>query len=185
MDPRGELMMEHRLIEKMLQNLSTECDKLKSRKTPDPIFIDSAADFMRTYADQTHHGKEEGILFRALSGKNMRMEDKKFMSDLVEEHAFSRRIVADLVEAKDGYLAGGGGEELRVVIEKMEVLIDFYPKHIDKEDNHFFPAAMEYLGVPEREKMLRDFWEFDRHMIHSKYTGLVHRMMEAGKNSKS
>ena len=32
----------------------------------DPVFIDTAVDFIRTYADRCHHGKEEDLLFKAL-----------------------------------------------------------------------------------------------------------------------
>jgi hemerythrin-like domain-containing protein len=48
-------------------------------------------------------------------------------------------------------------------------LTDFYPKHIEKEDKHFFYPCQEYLTKEEQEKMLVEFWEFDRKMIHEKY----------------
>ena len=36
----------------------------------DPVFIDTAVDFIHTYADRCHHGKEEDILFKALAAKD-------------------------------------------------------------------------------------------------------------------
>ncbi len=60
-----------------------------------------------------------------------------------------------------------------MVIEKLELLVNFYPSHIEKEDKVFFPAMMKYLPEQEQQRMLSEFWEFDRNMIHEKYRTLV------------
>lgn len=62
--PIGPLMKKHRLIERMIALMERELFRLKDGKEMDPVFIDVAADFIRTYADRCHHGKEEDILFR-------------------------------------------------------------------------------------------------------------------------
>ncbi len=67
--PRGPLMTEHRLIEKMLTIIDKRVSIMQEKNEIDPVFIDSAVDFIRTYADRTHHGKEEDILFRELEKK--------------------------------------------------------------------------------------------------------------------
>jgi len=71
MKPRGPLMIEHRLIEKMLHITSKELALIKKNKKVNSIFIDTFVDFIRIYADRTHHGKEEDILFTALGYKDM------------------------------------------------------------------------------------------------------------------
>ena len=59
MQARGPLMIEHRLNERMLAKIQhTLMQAVKDRKI-DPLFIDKAVDFIRVYADRTHHGKEE------------------------------------------------------------------------------------------------------------------------------
>ena len=69
MKPIGSLMIEHRVIERMLALLNQELSKiLKEGKVDSPV-IDVAIDFFTTYADRFHHGKEERILFRELKGK--------------------------------------------------------------------------------------------------------------------
>ncbi|MFX1314105.1 MAG: cation-binding protein, partial [Promethearchaeota archaeon] len=70
-------MVEHRLIERMIEILKIELEKLKNINGFHPIFIDNVVDFIRTYADQTHHGKEEDILFRELYKKNISKGHKK------------------------------------------------------------------------------------------------------------
>ena len=65
-----------------------------------------AVDFIRTYADRTHHGKEEGILFRDLAKKQLSPEHVRIMSELMEEHKHARNTVSKLVEAKERYIKG-------------------------------------------------------------------------------
>ena len=106
MKPIGPLMIEHRLIERMIALLRKEIGKVEESQEIDPIFIDAAVDFIRMYADKTHHGKEEDILFRELAKKNMTQEHQKIMQELIEEHKYGRKMVGELVQAKQKYLQG-------------------------------------------------------------------------------
>jgi hemerythrin-like domain-containing protein len=129
-------------------------------------------DFIRTYADKTHHGKEEDVLFRDLKKKELKPDDAATMEELIQEHVFGRRITRELLEANEAYKYGDRGN-LQTVLEKLRTLTEFYPEHIDKEDRVFFPAVLAYLSDEEQQAMLREFEEVDRRMIHEKYTALV------------
>lgn len=172
MMPIGPLMIEHRLIERMVALLRGELEEIGRGGSIDAVFIDSAVDFFRTYADRTHHGKEEDILFRDLDGKDLAPEHAEVMEELVREHVYARKTVSALVEAKEAYLLGDG-QALDTVSSNLGILIDFYPEHIEKEDKHFFIPCMEYLDQEERDAMLREFYDFDREMIHEKYRKMV------------
>jgi hypothetical protein len=37
----------------------------------------------------------------------------------------------------------------------------------------FFLASMKYLTRSEQDAMIEEMWEFDRRMIHEKYTSVV------------
>ena len=50
-------MWEHRLIEKMARLFNGEIARIKEQNKVNTVFIASAVDFFRTYANQTHHGK--------------------------------------------------------------------------------------------------------------------------------
>ena len=165
-------MIEHRLIEKMLLIMGKELARIKSGSPIDPVFIDTAVDFIRTYADRTHHGKEEDILFKELAAKKLTEEDRRMMDDLVAEHQLARKMVKKLVDAKKRYVSGeeGAGGEIQ---DEMQWLIGFYPVHIEKEDKVFFPDTERYFPEEELTAMLSEFREFDRKMIHEKYTRLV------------
>ncbi|MBF0508515.1 MAG: hemerythrin domain-containing protein [Deltaproteobacteria bacterium] len=172
MKPRAPLMIEHRLIEKMLAVVEKEVLLMMDNKVADSIFIDAVVDFIRTYADRVHHGKEEEIMFRCLAAKTMNTEDQIQMQELIEEHKTARKIVGELVQAKEEYLQGQR-EALDTILDQLTFLIRFYPEHIRKEDKVFFPNSEKYLTQAEQETMLQEFWEFDRKMIHEKYQSVV------------
>jgi len=52
-------------------SIKKEIAKMKKYNKTNPLFIDIAVDFIRMYADRTHHGKEEDILFRDLEKKSL------------------------------------------------------------------------------------------------------------------
>jgi hemerythrin-like domain-containing protein len=58
----------------------------------EPNFIVAAVDFFRTYADRYHLGKEEGILFKGLSNRNLSDVDRKMMLELTLEHLLRERL---------------------------------------------------------------------------------------------
>ena len=171
MKPRGPLMIEHRLIEKMLNLTNKELELIKKNKKVNIIFIDTIVDFIRIYADRTHHGKEEDILFKELENKKLNDTDKKGMKELIDEHILARQTVKELVDATKKY-TDGDYKSIDIIIEKLTFLINFYPEHINKEDKVFFPDTEKYFSEEELDKMLNDFWEFDKKMIHEKYNKL-------------
>jgi len=175
MQARGPLMIEHRLIEKMLKLVNKVLIKIEKQETVDPVFVDTVVDFIRTYADRTHHGKEEDILFRELEKKDMSNDNRRLMKELIEEHIFGRKITRELIEANARYRRGENSA-LPVISAKLSTLVDFYPKHIEKEDKVFFPASRAYLSEEEEQAMIKEFWEFDRKMIHEKYETLVQEL---------
>lgn len=168
MKPIGPLMWEHRLIERMLHLFDGQIARIREANAVDPVFVDIAVDFIRTYADRTHHGKEEDILFRNLAKKQLSAEHARIMNELVEEHKYARKTVGRMVEAKKRFLKGDK-DAIQDVIACLAELAEFYPRHIEKEDKRFFFPCMEYFTQEEQDAMLQEFWEFDRNMIHEKY----------------
>lgn len=159
----------------MLRCFEGETRKITEQNKVDPVFIDTVVDFIRTYADRTHHGKEEHILFRELAKKPLSPEHAMIMGELVEEHKYARKSVGMLVDAKERYLKGE--DRSQEVVALLKELAHFYPGHIEKEDKHFFYPCMEYFTTEEQDKMLAEFYEFDRKMIHEKYGKVVNQIV--------
>ena len=173
MKPIGPLMWEHRLIEKMLRIVDERSRKMKIDLQADPVFIDTVVDFIRTYADRTHHGKEEDILFRELAGKRLAPEHARIMDELMAEHVYARKTVGALVVAKEQHVRTKGQDTITELVNLLTELTSFYPRHIEKEDKHFFYPCLKYFTDDEQQALLQEFWDFDRKMIHEKYGKVV------------
>jgi hemerythrin-like domain-containing protein len=179
MEPIGPLMHEHRLIDRMVALMAQDLERIRDNVAVDPafafvdpVFIDKAVDFLRTYADRCHHGKEEDILFVELAKKPLSPEHRRLMAELNAEHAFARETTARLVKAKENYLRQEEGAVDQILI-CLKQLTDFYPQHIAKEDREFFFPCLDYFTPAERAELLHRMQEFDRQLIHEKYAGLV------------
>jgi hemerythrin-like domain-containing protein len=165
-------MIEHRLIERMLKVVEGVVADIEATQKVDPVFVDTAVDFIRFYADRTHHGKEEDILFRELQKKPLTIDDQRVMAELVAEHVTGRETTRALVAANTRY-RNGDAAALGEIARHLRMLTEFYPRHIAKEDKVFFPASRSYFTAAEDQAMLAEFWEFDRQMIHEKYAAMV------------
>jgi hemerythrin-like domain-containing protein len=172
MKPAGPLMIEHRLIERMVALLERGLEAMKTSAEVNTGLILVGVDFFRVYADRTHHGKEENILFAELRDKSMSDDERQMMLRLTQEHAWARHAVGKLGSANDRYLRGDSAA-LNTMIYELDKIVRFYPEHIDKEDRHFFIPVMDYFTPAEQQAMLDRFWEFDRTMIHEKYRNVV------------
>lgn len=175
MQARGPLMVEHRLIERMIGLIKGAIEQIDVTGKVDPVFVDTSVDFIRTYADRTHHGKEEDILFHDLDRKDLSVGDRKVMNELIEEHVFGRSITKALVEANTRY-RHGDPTALAEISQRLRTLADFYPGHIEKEDKVFFPASRAYFTDEEDQAMLAEFREFDSKMIHERYKAVVREL---------
>jgi len=180
MQSRGPLMKEHRLIERMIAVIRGEMARVEKTRKIDPALVDAAVDFIRVYADRTHHGKEEDILFKELAGRDLPEADRRVMNELVEEHVFGRSATRSLVEANARYRRGDASA-VEDVLRWLKTLVDFYPRHIEKEDKVFFPAYHRILTGAEDRALLEAFREFDGQMIHEKYASVVSVLEGKGK----
>jgi hemerythrin-like domain-containing protein len=161
-------MKEHRKIERMVALLKKELSNVREKREANPDFLASAVDFMRTYADRCHHGKEEDILFDGLKDKKLSPEHDRILNELLSEHKYARTRVKALDKAKDEYR----GRPDAAIGEIEDILADLtrlYPEHIEKEDKHFFLPVMDYFDDDEKEKMLKKYSDFDERLIHEKY----------------
>jgi len=172
MQARASLMIEHRLIERMLNVVQRMLERVEQTHAIDPFFVDTAVDFIRIYADRTHHGKEEDILFRDLRKKDLSNKDRQLMNDLIADHIFGRTTTKALVEANIRYRKGDEAA-LGEVTAHLQTIVNFYPEHIKKEDVVCFPAFRAYFSDEEDQAMLAEFGEFDRKMIHEKYMAVI------------
>jgi len=170
--PIGPLMIEHRLIERMIEVMKVLLEEIETDKKVDPVQVDKFIHFIRAYADRCHHGKEEEILFRELGRKNISAEHKRIMDGLIEDHKLGRKITLSVLEANQRYQEDEAAA-LSDIAGGFRSLIDFYPRHIEKEDQHFFIPIMSYFSPEEKEAMIRAGYESDSRLLHQEYADMV------------
>ncbi len=166
--PIGPLMIEHRLIERMIALLKKEGDRIEREKDIHAGLLETAIDFIRTYVERCHHGKEEEIFYRELDKKAVSDEHRRILEEILDEHRQSRTALAQLEDAKASFLKGDRGSLSRI-IGTIRFFVELYPRHIDKEDRHFFLPCMAYFSQEEKDAMLAREHEFDRDLFHQLY----------------
>lgn len=173
--PVDLLVIEHKLILQAVDQIQMEIEQIQANGKVNTDFIVRAVDFFRSYADRFHHGKEEGILFKELSQKQMNDSDKKFMLDLTLEHASARRTVTELEKANENCVYGQK-QTLNNILHLLADIVKLYRAHIEKEDNHFFYPCMKYFSAQETKEMQTKFLNFNQNFTDEKYKKAVENL---------
>jgi hemerythrin-like domain-containing protein/rubredoxin len=185
MMPIALLMIEHRQIERMIPVLHEGARRARAGAI-DVDRIDALVDFIRTYADKCHHGKEEDILFEALGNKPMTEQGKAIMERLIEDHKTSRASLKSVVEAAYRYRMGES-TALTDLADAFDALGNLYPRHIAIEDKDFFVPSMALFSKEEQSRMLAQFQSFDRNLIHQIYRARMDQLagIEKGRSERT
>jgi len=178
----GPLMAEHRVIERMIAAMVLQTEQMASRGQADTDLLAVAIDFLRSYADRTHHGKEEDILFRELVREDLSPALRSAIDGLVREHNIARGRVTALIAAREQYQQGKT-EAFKDVIVSLRDILAFYPQHIVREERDVFNPCLDYLTDAEQEAMLAEFREFDRTVIHEKYLKITEQVEARGRGA--
>lgn len=170
--PVGPLMVEHRLIERMIGLLAKEAKRIRATGKADTDFVLSGIEFIRLYADRSHHGKEEEILFRELKAKPLSPDHRRVLEELEAEHVQGRKSVARLATVRERVIKGEAAA-VRDLAALLEDLAKFYPAHIEKEDRDFFLPCMDYFTEEEQARLLEEEETFDRNLLTTHFEGLL------------
>ena len=176
MKPIGPLMWEHRLIEQMVALLRGEIDRITSRKTVNVILVEQAVDFFRTYADRTHHGKEEELLFPALEAAGIKREGGP-IGVMLEEHEQGREYVRRMNTKLSEYRAGEA-EAGAAFIREARGYIALLDQHTHKEDTVLFPIAEKQISAARQAEMSNGFERIEVEKIGVGRHEEFHRMLD-------
>jgi len=153
------LKHEHRVIEKVLRSLDGTCARLE-RGTPVPASaLLEIVDFITTFADRYHHGKEERFLFPTLERGGIPRQGGP-LAVMEHEHQVERELMAELRQSIDSYAAGDAPATRRFV-EAGRAFLILLTGHIEKEDSILFRIADEVLDEEQKAKLTEDFKQLD------------------------
>jgi hemerythrin-like domain-containing protein len=153
------LMNEHRRIEKVLGSLETFCVDVEAGLTPDRGVLAQYAAFFRGYADASHHGKEEDVLFARMIERGFSRESGP-VAVMLYEHVVGRGHVGALRQAGEG-TGPVSAVETQLVLEHASAFVPHLRAHIQKEDRILYPMALRLLTGPELDAILTEFEAFD------------------------
>ena len=175
MRPTQVLSNEHRVIEVVINCLEALVVQTKASERLDAYTAEQIVDFIRTFADGCHHGKEENYLFTALESKGASRESGP-VGVMLNEHDLGRGYVAQMKENING-AAAGKRLELQMFSTASMCYVQLLRSHIQKEDQILFPLADQLLSSDDFDKMTSDFANVESHHMgegtHQKYLDLA------------
>ncbi|MCK5562617.1 hemerythrin domain-containing protein [Candidatus Bathyarchaeota archaeon] len=127
------LKEEHRVIKRMLTILNVACEKLEKDEEVSTEIFRKAIDFIRVFADQCHHGKEEETLFPLVEQRGIPREGGP-TGVMRMEHEQGRNFVKALADAVERYDQGDRNAKA-AIIENARGYTQLLAQHIPKEDD--------------------------------------------------
>lgn len=156
------LKHEHRIIERVLGALGGVSQRLERREHVPPEALSSFLDFIRTFADHCHHGKEETHLFPTLEQRGIPREGGP-IGVMLHEHELGRGLVAELARTADAYRQGEPSAGPRFA-EIARQYIELLAQHIQKEDNILFQMAEQVLDEETKARLERAFQQAEEEL---------------------
>jgi hemerythrin-like domain-containing protein len=153
------LMKEHRLIEEALGSLETFALAVEGGLAPDRAVLADYAGFFRGFADASHHGKEEDVLFARMIERGFSRESGP-VAVMLYEHVVGRSHVAALRQVGEGE-GTLPAVEVQVVLEHASAFVPHLRAHIQKEDRILYPMALRLLTEPELDEIAAAYAVFD------------------------
>ncbi|MFC1615656.1 hemerythrin domain-containing protein [Patescibacteria group bacterium] len=166
------LTKEHRLIAKMITLIQKQVELIEKTSSVDTTNLDTIIDFFRRYTHRHHHWKEEDILFKKLEEKQIQPDIDALVKSLINEHQMLKRCIGNLVKFSKAFSTGQKGA-IEEILKELNILIKFYPLHIQKEDGTLFPQVPQYLTPEEQQVMDVEFEKIEQNMIHDQYNIIV------------
>jgi len=158
--PTEILETEHRFIQKVIDGIRGLLDLTAFEKAFDADKFASMIDFMRSYADNCHHGKEEELLFPTLIEKGVPTQGCP-IGALKGEHIRGRSFT-DLGAEGTELLKKGDPSGWESVRKGLEGIASLYPNYIWKEDFLLFPMTIKVMNAGELFKLTDKFDQFDQ-----------------------
>jgi len=169
-------MNEHQLILKILSNTHAMLSQSGAIDN-DKFFLLSQrfVEFVEEFADDYHHGKEEDILFEALSVPGV-LTHCNPVNQMMSEHDMAR---AALGRMKEGIDKQARAEFMRGFNEYYQIM----QQHIFKEDKILYPMAEQNIGDAEKRQIVFAYEKFEsekgRDLLWEKYRQLARDLLNA------
>lgn len=156
-----EIMVEeHKYIKRMIKVIRQVSLEIMDKKEVDYNDFDLIIAFVRKYADQHHHGKEEKFLFDQMKNHLGPAADKLITNGMLVEHDLGRLYMSDASEALAKVKEGNEESKLDLIANVMAYGY-LLTRHIGKEDTIVYTFAEKHLAEEIMNKVNDDSKKFE------------------------
>jgi hemerythrin-like domain-containing protein len=168
--PTQILSDEHRIIERVLDAVQRLTLAPARQNLP---HWQEAIEFIRGFADQCHHCKEEQVLFPALEAHGIPTEGGP-VGMMLQEHEEGRALVRGMMDALARIDAGDDSAEAGL-FDSARQYLRLLREHIQKEDEVLFRMADEVIPADEQKRLLE---EFENHEVKEMGAGAHEKFLK-------
>jgi hemerythrin-like domain-containing protein len=175
MKPITDLVIEHGAIKLMLRVMEKINEKISHGELVPALDLNDSLTFLKEFADNCHHGKEEDLLFPMMKKNNIPQE-VELIEILLAEHAQARGYIKNMVAAilKKDFL--------EAYLDNSKRYIALLDQHINKENAVLFPEANRSLSLDQLQELEAGFDRVEREIgvgRHEELHGIANRLKES------
>ncbi len=156
--PTQVLKDEHALILEALDALERKIFALEAGAAPDRAYFEKAVEFLRTFADKCHHGKEENLLFKTMVDRGFPLQGGP-IAVMLSEHDTGRSLIRGIAGGASALERDPGATQQ--IIQNGRGYIQLLRAHIDKENTVLFPMADNVLSPEDQAHLGKEFERFE------------------------
>ena len=154
------MIEEHKYIKRMLVLLrKVSINILNGEDVPYEDFK-KMIKFVRDFADNHHHGKEEKMFFNKMVEELGPAAEKLVTNGMLVEHDLGRLHIKQLEEALERNLSGDTEAKVDIIANSISYT-DLLYRHIDKEDNVVFSYGERNFNDQTKELINTEFEKFE------------------------
>ena len=156
--PTQVLKDEHVLILEALDAIERKLAALEGGGPPDRAYFEKAVQFLRTFADRCHHGKEENLLFKSMVDRGFPRQAGP-IAVMLYEHETGRSFIRGMAEGAAA--VGIDPAASKRILEDGRCYIALLRAHINKENTILFPMADNVLTPEDQQRLSEEFERFE------------------------
>ncbi len=139
------MVAEHENVRRMLKVIRNISYRVLTNGEYDLDDFPRIIDFVRTYTDKLHHGKEEDILFVTMEKELEKLAKSGAIKGMYIEHDNGRLYMANLEKGVEAFRQGKDDARLDIIANAI-CYTDLLDRHIEKENTAMYTFAERMLS---------------------------------------
>jgi hemerythrin-like domain-containing protein len=175
-----DLRSEHEGIKIALAVLEHLANEIQAGREVNLDDVEQLVDFLQTFADRCHHGKEEDLLFPALEKAGVPREGGP-VGVMLSEHTHGREFIQTMNNALPGLRRNDAGAK-SAFVKAAHGYVQLLSDHIEKENNVLFDLAERHLPSETHAQLSEGFEKIEQERIgpgvHERYHAMLDRLQD-------